>query len=216
MAIPSLVAFGSLTAWPGLDQLSQLRTFLRQEISLEPVIKALDELPQLCKALASRDPALDIREASIAADQLKEWISGCDGTIGEKRNVMTMPMTIIAQIIQYFQYLQESDTSHASVLESVSRGIQGFCAGLLSAIAVASGKSEEEVGTYAAISVKLAFCIGVYVDANQSLKGGSSTLALRWKTPTVLEDIQRLLARHPHVRFPARACMSLTYTHRCI
>ncbi|KAI5917195.1 hypothetical protein F4810DRAFT_718129 [Camillea tinctor] len=117
--------------------------------------------------------------------------------------MMTLPITNIIQIIQYLNYLGYSKmTDHASILRSVGAGggIQGFCAGLLSAIAVASGTSEEEVAELAATSVKLAFCIGAYVDLDQ-LKHGessrSSNLAIRLKATMTLHDIQRILFEYP-------------------
>lgn len=211
-AVPSLIAFGSLASWPAPDRLQQLRNALRQQASLRPIVEAIHDLALLWKALAIREPGLNVVAGKAAADQLAEWITGANGvrTVDEKQNVMTMPMTVVAQIVQYFSYLQQFDGAihHSSILESVTAGggIQGFCTGLLSALAVASGKTEEEVGKFAATSVRLAFCIGAYVDLDQGRNDGdskASTLAVRWRTPTTLESIQRMLLNYPDVRSPA-------------
>ena len=216
-AVPSLIAFGSLAPWPAPDRLQQLRNALRQQASLRPVIEAICDLSSLWRALETREPSLNAVGGKVAAENLVEWITGVNGVqIGnEKRNIMTIPMTIIAQIVQYFSYLQQSDRikSHSSILESVAAGggIQGFCAGLLSALAVASGKTEEEVGKFAATSVRLAFCIGAYIDLEQGKNGGdlkASTIAVRWKMPTTLESIQRVLLNHPDVSFSAYSLVS--------
>lgn len=208
VALPSLIAFGSLAPWPDADRLQQLRIALREQPSLKPIVEAIYQLPLLWKALESREPGLKAVAGKPAADQLAEWITGTNNIqhVDEKRNLMIMPMTIITQIVYYFSYLGQSGGAfhHGSVLESVAAGggIQGFCTGLLSAIAVASGKNQEDTGNFAATSVKLAFCIGAYVDLDQCRDGGASkdsTLAVRWRTPTTLENIQRLYLNHPNV-----------------
>ena len=208
MALPSLIAFGALAPWPASDRLDQLRNALQHYNSLTPIIKAIQQLPLLWKALSTQDQSLHSIAGEAAADQLAQWINGADTAqiVDDKGNVTRMPLTTIAQIAQYVSYLRQYDEPlcHESITKSAAAGggIQGFCIGLLSALAVASGKTEDDVGNFAAMSVRLAFCIGAYVDLDRHRNGGdskASTLAVRWKTPTTLEDIQRLLSRHPDV-----------------
>nr|WBO01262.1 putative type I non-reducing polyketide synthase [Cladonia rangiferina] len=206
MALPSLIAFGALAPWPAPDRLHQLRNALQHQKSLNPIMKAIQELPLLWKALSKQDPSLHSIAGEAAADQLAQWMTGAGTTqiVDDKGNVTRMPLTTVAQITQYISYLRQYDEPlrHESLTKSaaVGGGIQGFCIGLLSALAVASGKTEDDVGNFAAISVRLAFCIGAYVDLDQHRNSGdskASTLAVRWKAPTTLEDIQRLLSKHP-------------------
>ena len=210
MALPSLIAFGALAPYPESDRLDQLRNALQQHNSLKPIIKAIQELPSLWKALSTQDQSLHSIDGKAAADQLAQWINGADTAhiVDDKGNVTRMPFTTIAQIAQYVSYLRQNDEPlrHESIRKSAALGggIQGFCIGILSALAVASGKTEDDVGNFAAMSVRLAFCVGAYVDLDRHRNGGdskASTLAVRWKTPTTLEDIQRLLSRHPDVSF---------------
>ncbi len=208
MALPSLIAFGALAPWPASDRLDQLRNALQHHNSLKPIIKVIQELPLLWKALSDQDPSLHSIAGGAAADQLARWINGAGNAqiVDDKGNVTRMPLTTITQIAQYVSYLRQHDEplGHESITRSaaIGGGIQGFCIGLLSALAVASGNTEDDVGNFAAMSVRLAFCVGAYVDLDQHRNGGdskASTLAVRWKTPTTLEDIQRLLSRHPDV-----------------
>ena len=205
--LPSLVAFGSLAHWPVPEQLHLLRKLLLHIASLRPIVQTLQEyLATLTTSLCSKDPTLNALTIESAAEDLKQWIE--DGTnvasSNEQRNAMLMPMTIIAQAVQYLSYLRQSESiDHVSVLKNVSTrgGIQGFCAGLLTAVAVASSRSEEEIGIHIATSIKLAFCIGVYVDHDQVQNGGPySTLAVRWREPKAMEDIEQLLEEYSNVR----------------
>lgn len=208
MPLPSLIAFGALAPWPVSDRLEQLRNALQHQKSLKPIAKAFQELPLLWRALSNQDPSLNGIAGEAAADHLAQWITGVGlaQTGEDKGNVTRMPLTTLAQIADYISYLRQGDEpcGHESVMKSVAAGggIQGFCIGLLSALAVASGKTEDDVGRFAADSVRLAFCVGAYVDLDQHRNGGdskASTLAVRWKSPMMLEDIQRLLSRHPGV-----------------
>ncbi|KAI0912704.1 hypothetical protein F4823DRAFT_633075 [Ustulina deusta] len=113
-----------------------------------------------------------------------------------------MPITILAQIVQYLSFLEHSEVAHHnSVLESIAAGggVQGLCAGLLSAHAVASATTTEDVVAVSCTSLRLAFCVGAYVDADQVSNDGNAeatSLAVRWKEPTTLEDIQEVLLNH--------------------
>lgn len=208
MTLPSLVAFGAIAPWPGPAKLAQLRRALQQLESLKPVIESLQELPLLWEVLAKQDSNLNDISGRLAAEHLGQWITGnCDPQLVEDYgNVMKMPLTIVTQIAYYISYLRQCDEgiTHESLMENLAirGGVQGFCIGVLSALAVSSAKTEAEVGRYTATSLRLAFCIGAYVDLDQSRNDGDSkvsTLAVRWKPPITLEDIQGLLSNYPHV-----------------
>ena len=206
--LPSLLAFGSLATCPAADQLQQLSKALRHQPALSPLVTAIRDLPSLWKALLDKDPNLDKVPGQVATEQLARWIdTGEVATIDDPQpNIMTMPMTIIAHIVQYFSYLQQPDEtiSHSVILENVTAGggVQGFCAGLLSALAVASARDEGEIGLASATSIRLALCIGAYVDLDGRRDQGSfeaSSLAIRWRSPVSFETVQQVLAIHPNV-----------------
>lgn len=104
---PSLTAFGSLAPWPAPDRLRQLRDSLRQQALLKPMVEATHGRASLWKALVTSEPGPDVVANLNAADQLAAWITDvdCAQTVEEKRNVMTIPMTTIAHIVQHFSYL---------------------------------------------------------------------------------------------------------------
>ena len=208
MILPSLIAFGSLAPWPKPPRLNELRSALQQQESLKPILQVIKELPLLWKVLSKSDPGLDGIAGEAAADELAEWVTaaGAAYLLEDKGNVTRMPLTVITHIAQYTSCLRQFDkaSSHRAIMESVlaGGGIQGCCVGLLSALAVASGKSEEDVARFAAVSVRLAFCVGAYVDLDRhriGSKSQTSNLAVRWKEPTTIGDIQSLVSRHPDV-----------------
>lgn len=173
---------------------------------MKPIVAALLELPSLWDSLTLNDPSLRSSLGQAAATELAHWMiqDTCEHLLDEKRNALTMPMTVISHVVQYLEFLKHSDAAvaHPAVLESVivGGGIQGFCAGLISAFAVASAKCEDEIGMFAANSIRLAFCVGAYIDLDQASSSAFTTLAVRWTLTTSRKTVEDLLATYPEVR----------------
>ena len=211
MVLPLLVTFGAISPWPGPNQLDELRHALKREESLEPIIRTIKELPSQWQDLSIQDPSLNCIPGEAAANQLVQWVDAeaASQAVEEKGNLTLMPLTIILHVAHYLSFLRQQGESHESVLQSVvdNGGVQGFCIGLLSAVTVASSKTQDDIGRLAALSLRLAFCIGAYVDLDRHFNDGdskASTFAVRWKTPTTLDDIQSLLFEYPEVGLAPR------------
>lgn len=79
--------------------------------------------------------------------------------------------------------------------------MQGFCAGLLSALAVASSDDERKIGIHGAFSVYLAFIIGAYVESDALMHGQTSCVAVRWRSPDSISSVENILEKHDGVRY---------------
>jgi hypothetical protein len=206
MATPGLIAFGAISQRPASDRLDEIRTVLQQQPSLASTCHTLQGLKSLWKTLVNQDPCLESVNGLVTATQLSEWITG---TISSKElqdngQLTQMPLATLAHISQYVAYLRQREESHEAIIESVALegGVQGFCIGLLSTLAVASAETEHDLGSLAATSVRLAFCVGAYVDLDCRRRGQHSqttTLAVRWKAPTTLEDVENLVDKYSDV-----------------
>jgi hypothetical protein len=206
MATPGLIAFGAISQRPASDRLDEIRTVLQQQPSLASICHTLQGLKSLWKTLVNQDPALEGVNGLVTATQLSEWITG---TISSKElqdngSLTRMPLTILAHISQYIAYIRQAEESHEAIIESVALGggVQGFCIGLLSALAVASAETENDIGSLAATSVRLAFCVGAYFDLDCLRHGQNSqttSIAVHWKAPTTLEDVENLVGKYPNV-----------------
>jgi hypothetical protein len=98
--------------------------------------------------------------------------------------------------------VRETGTSHSTILDHIVKegGVQGFCAGLLSALAITSSLDEESIGIHGALFVRLAFSIGAYVDLDSLRHGLTSCLAVKWKSPKSLDTVQKVLEIYDSVR----------------
>ncbi|CAO2655483.1 Nn.00g105470.m01.CDS01 [Neocucurbitaria sp. VM-36] len=200
MATPGLIAFGAISQRPTSERLDEIRAVLQQQPSLTSTCHTLQGLKSLWKTLVNQDPCLESLNGLVTATQLSDWITGSISSkeLQDNGNVMQIPLTTLAHISQYVAYLRQGEESHEDIVESVALGggVQGLCVGLLSALAVASAATEHDLGIMTATSVRLAFCVGAYVDLDCRRRGQHSqttTLAVRWKAPTTLDDVEELV-----------------------
>lgn len=202
---PSIVAFGSQTIWPTSDYLFQLRAALLLEPRLKKFLLSIKELPTLWQDLVAYDPRLRAVPGQECLDDLVEWVNHGEFLIkpAVPPNVLIMPFTIVIHIIQYFRYLSSLKTTQAVVLEHLKEGgAQGFCTGILTAVAVACSKSEEDVSNLAAVALKLAICIGAYVDLDGAFGKESdetTSIAVRWRSEAGRDRVLEILKSYPGV-----------------
>ncbi len=205
MVQPSLVVFGPQTTWPTAEYLFQLRAVLLLDPRLHSFLSAVKELLKFWQDLVEYDPRLSVVSGRKCLDDLREWIDHGEflPMSGVPPNVLTMPFTVIVHLVQYFHYM-DPDVSQAQLLEGLKvGGVQGFCTGMLTALAVACSKTEEEVNTYGAVALRLALCIGAYVDLDGLSSDGaldSASLAVRWRSAAGHEEVMEILKHYPDVR----------------
>ncbi|KAI0432332.1 hypothetical protein F5Y09DRAFT_153540 [Xylaria sp. FL1042] len=200
--LPSLITFGSLTPLPSQDQILQLKgEFHRKASLLQPLMEAVRDLDSLWTEMTAQDPALEDIDGKSTVRKLEGLLSGTvnEDISDERHNIWIVPITILNHVMQYLSFIDHIGVaSHSCVMENVAAngGVQGLCAGLLSAQAVSSAMTVEDIVALSCTSLRLAFCIGAYVDADQiSIDGNdkSITLAIRWRDTRTLGDIQKIL-----------------------
>jgi hypothetical protein len=187
-SLPSLPIFGPQTEFPPEKVLQDVRHELISSPRLSTLKEALDNLPQFWQGLVDFDPSLRQVPGGEYLGHLKQWIKDGGPFPHQQSNApnhYALTVTVILQIIQYTRYLDQlGKDSHRKVLNSVmAGGIQGFCVGFLSAVAVAVSGSEIDLGPCAAIALHLAVCIGAYVDLDGAYSPVATeymAVAIRW------------------------------------
>lgn len=205
MAPPSIVAFGSQITWPSSEYLFQLRAALLLESRLQSFVLAIKDLPAVWRDLVNHDPRLSAVPGQACLENLVEWVNHGEfrSPTGSFPNILTMPFTVIIHISQYFHYLNSLQLHQAEILNHLQvGGVQGFCTGMLSATAVASSRSEEDVNAFGAVALKLALCIGAYVDLDGAFAAESNettSIAVRWRSEAGHDRILETLKGYPNV-----------------
>ncbi|KAF7507855.1 hypothetical protein GJ744_010019 [Endocarpon pusillum] len=193
MELPSLIVLGPQTPSPSPDHLSLIRQVLLNDHRLQTFLAAIKDLPDLWSVLVEADPSLTQVPGLPLLEGFRKWINHGEFPLqhsGILPNVLSTPLTVIIQIVEYFNYLEHLGpaVSHAQILDNVKNGgFQGFCTGFLAAIALAYSKDEREISEFAAVALRLAVCIGAYVDLDGRFADPpreTSCITARW-TPAV-------------------------------
>lgn len=209
-SLPSLLVFGPQTEFPPEKVLQDFRQELISSPRLSALEEAVDDLPQFWQGLVDFDPSLRQVPGPKYLGHLKQWVR--DGGPfphhqSKSPNHYALAVTVLLQITQYSRYLDQlAKDSHRRVLNSVNAGggIQGFCVGFLSAVAVASSGSEVDLGACAAIALRLAVCIGAYVDQDGAYAPVATeymAVAIRWREGNTDDkaEVDEIIRSNPHV-----------------
>lgn len=195
---------------PSSPELEEQRKILLQHRGLyEYLENTLKDLPRLLRQLSAFDSVLKpvLAASSALVDFLSQWL-GTENLplpVETPPNVVALPFTVLLQIALYLQHINAADrTSYRSTIESLGQhGVQGFCTGFLTAAAINFSRNEEQLAEYTAISLRLAMCIGAYIDHNSPYGEKSSsacTLSVRWSEGKFSKfELESLLARFKHV-----------------
>ena len=211
MDVPSAILFGPQTKLPDKEQSQAIRDYLVTNPKLRTFLKAIEELPSVWELLLLFDPALKCVPAHSSISLIIQWLEGQSiPQFTSENNSLCTPLTIIVQIVQYFQYLERLSQSHDQVATAVATGgIQGFCTGILPALVLSLSRDESEILVHAAVAIRLALSIGAYVDFNREANASEmACLVVRCQSPEGMEDIPRLLQQWGNV------CISLFNTNR--
>ena len=195
---PSLLVFGAVSKAPKDDFLTRIRLFLSTHNDLTLFKQEIIELPKLWQMYTFHNNDLKVLDDGLSClEALSEWVKvGTTGMLKEATfNVLTLPLLTIIEVVQYFQFLQQSQLSHRDVLTHVGRGagVQGYCAGLLTACAVAVSEDEAELVKIACKSLRLAVGIGAYGDLGgiHVSKGPLTAVAARLAEDEQMDEIAR-------------------------
>ncbi|KAI2605503.1 putative polyketide synthase [Hypoxylon fragiforme] len=201
---PALLVFGPHGSLPSPELLEELRQHF---IPHRRLCQAVRDLPSHWQDLLNFDPELQGVPGENGLNGLTHWLETGDlsqvQAYGEA-NIVSMPLMMVLQIATYLRFVlvNEDWLVHKGVMESVKAGgVQGFCLGFLTAAAVAYSPVIENIATYFAVGLRLAVCIGAYVDKNgvyaSPQTNRTASFAVRWKVPEMSRDkIDNALQKH--------------------
>nr|UWV21351.1 polyketide synthase 19 [Chaetomium globosum] len=206
MASPSLLVFGPQSSLLSEDWLVQLRSTLLGNRKLEGLVTAITQLESIWNDLALADPSFKGIPGQEHFRALSNWISspGNSDPPAElsRLNLLLTPLTVIAHLVEYFNYLEVSGLSHEQLLNSTSingGGFQGFCTGLLAAVTLSLAKDEGEAVKLSTSVLGLAVALGAYVDLDGCFANPPrefSCLSVRWKSSEESLSVFKAIEEH--------------------
>lgn len=204
-----MLVFGPQTSLPSASYLFQVRASLLLDPRLQSFRSALEDLPSLWPILLAADPTLDRVPGAQCLNDLSRWLLHGDlppRWQESQPSTFITPLTVILHTVQYFHYIDSKigGTAHEQVLQSIKSqgGVQGFCTGLLTAVAIASAKDEEALCIWAGAALRLAVCIGAYVDSDgifNTSPNDNCCLAVKWRPDFGKEKLMECLRDFPGV-----------------
>ncbi|QSZ37813.1 hypothetical protein DSL72_008913 [Monilinia vaccinii-corymbosi] len=185
--MPSVAIFCPQSKAPQKSYLDRLHSFLCRNPFLKPFVQDIKDLPNTWKTFADqREDIAALGQGPRYMQYMSEWI-----TTGESEpianamsGIISLPLLVIIQIGQYFQFLELNGIKHFEFLSQLRNGggIQGYCGGLLPAIAIACSKDEVELAKYASIAMRIALGIGAYGELGDDENiPGPTTIVVRLK-----------------------------------
>ncbi|KAL2812962.1 hypothetical protein BJX63DRAFT_395333 [Aspergillus granulosus] len=197
MTQPAALVFGPQTTLPSSELASQLRTALLLNPRLYPLRESIEALPTIWPVLLSVDYALNQVPGERALRELSRWLSHGEFPAAEEISVLpsafVTPFTVILHIVQYLSYTdpKRGGPRHEDVLTSVrdQGGVQGFCSGLLAAVAVATSADLETLCRRTDVALRLAVGIGAYIDLD-CVDSKTSSIAVKSRPATPHNELQ--------------------------
>ncbi|RHZ54854.1 non-reducing polyketide synthase spyA [Aspergillus thermomutatus] len=209
-AYPSAVVCGSQTPPPSRDFLQRIQSNVKDP-KLKELAKAVDDLPRFWSHLVEVKPVLS-QVDDEPLKKLKDWATAdeCLLEIPEGLpNILMAPLTVIIHLVQYLRFVLSLDADdsqedrHQRILHSICKGgFQGLCTGFLSAAALACSGSERDIWCNATVALRLATCVGAYVDLDRLMHGstGSYTcVIIHWEDSSGKDRVTDVLKQHPGV-----------------
>ena len=200
----SVAVFCPQSKAPQESYLDQLQSFLHQNKHLKVLVQAILDLKDVWTILADeRQDIGDLGQGPRYIQSLSEWITtGKSSQVANRMSgILSLPLLVVIQTCQYFQYLELHGTSHSQFMAQLRAGggLQGYCGGLLPAMAIACSSTEDEVAENAAIAARIALAIGAYGElGDDESVPGATTIVVRTKRVGQGEELVQ--------KFPGVSC----------
>lgn len=185
--MPSVAIFCPQSKAPQKVYLDRLHSFLCQNPCLKPFVQDVQDLPQTWQIFANhREDIAALKQGPRYMKNLSDWIkTGESEPIANAMSgILSLPLLVIIQIGQYFQFLELNGMRHSEFLTQLRNGggVQGYCGGLLPAMVIACSKDETELAKYASVAMRIALGIGAYGELGDDENiPGPTTIVIRLK-----------------------------------
>lgn len=230
-----ILLFGSHDLDITAASLEALRKDILSDVDLDWLVESLSSLLQTWQTFNSTHASIvDGCDGAKHLNHLLLWLRRGE-YIGSfpPPNIIVTPLVVATQLAQFIAFTKrhghslDPDASLSVLLQS-SITTAGLCTGLLSAAAVATSMSLEQLQQNGAVAIRLAMVIGAFVDARNSPPW--SSFAVGWAADGGgVERLHEIIERHSgdvstnHAKtFPSHSSLSsslllfcFTGLHRC-
>nr|WNZ75135.1 MollE [Ovatospora sp.] len=186
---PSVAVYCPQSKAPQKEFLDEIRAYILSNPHLQRLAEDAKRLIETWNLVAAkREDIAELSQGPRYMQAISDWLT--HGRSGPVANIMSgilsLPLLVIVQMVQHFQFLEVSGMTHPEFLEGLKNGkgagAQGYCAGLLPAFAIACAWDEESLITSASTAMRVALTIGAYGElGDDKVLDGPTTIVLRLK-----------------------------------
>jgi hypothetical protein len=205
MSSSSLYLFGPQESNLPTEILQDISQRLNNDADLAPLRSIISLLPQHWSETERSNSDIFSRETSQQLDALCQLLQ--QDRVPELKNRRCVFDNCLTVILHAIHLLDLDKQSHHSIIDRETthgqQSFQGFCIGLLSAVAAASASSRSNYFECSRQALFLAVHIGSIVDKDEEdqldARHLSKSFSLRWKSSVSKADIDSLIESFPKV-----------------
>ena len=168
----SVVLFGPQMTEIDAHRLSRIRIALSTSAFLKDLYGAILRFVDFGKRLEVSDTERESVGVVKSSSFLAGWMKGNDSEILDALdyhpNALLAPLIVINQILLLVQTWDSGFPTVNGTSTTLETKFEGLCIGQLAATAVRLSSNREDLTRFSLIVVRLAFCIGVYVDLDRN------------------------------------------------
>lgn len=207
----ALLLCGPQSSLPSTGIMRCLHQVITSRGLTHKLLSTITEFEPAFQRFVGNDPQLANISGVTSLGALKHWLESGQLPVPaeELPNHVSLPLTILLQISLYLynesiQYSATSSDYRGNHHHAGTQGVLGFCIGFLTAAAIAFSANDDELAHVTSTSLRLAICIGAYIDANAVYANPPNpvqAVSVRWKQgPLSLDKLTEMLADFPQVR----------------
>ncbi|KAK8124195.1 hypothetical protein PG999_004113 [Apiospora kogelbergensis] len=166
----SFAVFGPQGTAPSTAYLLSIREYITNHPVLRCVIDQISTLNDVLELIAGKNQGIAaLEQAPEFIGYFTQWL--IDGKpepiVSTASSITVLPRLILIHVTQYFQFLESQGITHTDFLartRATGGGMQGYCGGMPSAVALASAADDKALSENIMAVLRLSVAIGLYTE----------------------------------------------------
>ncbi|PVI05037.1 ketoacyl-synt-domain-containing protein [Periconia macrospinosa] len=167
------ILFGGQLTSVAKEELRHIRSYITSESDLQGLHDVMIHFEEYGERLELADSALKKVETKKTSSLFSRWINGDDSLIadgvGRHSNALASALTVLHQVLLVKKYSGRNAPDQNLVEPDTI--LEGLCIGKMAATVIRLSWDGARMASILANALRLAFCIGVYVDLDRHLLG---------------------------------------------
>jgi hypothetical protein len=191
-----------------IEELRHIRRYVTSRSDLQVLHDAIVEYEGYGERLELADPELKKIEAQKTSSLFSNWMKGDDDAgifdgVNRHSNAVASALTVLQQVLLVKKYSECHQCPQGQDFIHSDTVLEGLCMGKIAATVVRLSWGDGEMARRLASALRLAFCIGAYVDLDRHRLGSRAEtvcLVVKGHDALALEQLQAVLREYDDVR----------------